>query len=1631
MNKTKFFKRVLGPLLCFVLIMTCIPFSMSATEADISELLGAVADPGTADSYENMMGTDADGNRYAGRVWVDKSIYKDGDVATLNSRNEVGSSFEVELEDDEAFQVIFSALGSSMSTKKTTVTVDAFNPITSSTSTVGGIGADNTPLVYVDFIGQYMEIKRIQSISLFGASYGVIKNVDGTYTVDMGTGINPTTNEEWKTDEDISLSIIPQDDGTQKFEIKINQEILPIIMEQVVTETVGGKTTSTITEILQDPLRVYYTVGVDTDILLPNGDINISKIKDYEYIDAENGTVSFYSNRFGVMNPADDSQTIVKGDAHVGFLPSRQNRYYYNQSHQGIFTKIIDKTTGKDVDIPENNQYGIVWDESKYDLQWMTYDEYLGMDDDTRVYTYVTFYRPTPNTTDAANVAEEVTYLRYSDWKYLKGSVAFYDATAKVYLNDGKAVEKDLVGSVVASYMQNNPNAQIYAVLGVESHRSSRLHNMTVNKSENATNTALERYTPEYTYETAKIHNGNEVVVWLGNNGKLTLKLNTGMALTKNVIESIGNSFDSYALTVTVPSGVEANPKVADKKGDIVLFTYKNNVLTVNVKAGETVYISGIPEGTRCEIGEVIKGDYYIESKTDCVTIPTVSEVLNGASQFAAAQVTNAPNKYGNLYITKEVISNYNLPENVLDTPFNISVDMGKELANKEFTIKDSNHTDTYELTTDENGVLVFQIKARETIEILNIPQGTIVSITEINIDDHFAVSYRTRNHSGEDADSDNNVVIPNGGNATAVVLNRYFPNPLSVDLDVIGTNNFVAEGNTTGGKFTYKVQKWNGDSWEDIIGKTAETPYAENESGTKSFTIENVLEGIVFENVGSYSYQVLEVKGNVANVTYDRTLYTFVVNVTDNGGQLVATVIDLNNNPITDGTYEVVFNNTYHTAPISLDVKKIVENKSGDTTISSAGFEFKAVRTDENWNALTGEDASSFSIYSDAVGEARFTSVCTKVGTYYFLLSEVNKNDVGWLYSNAKYRITVTVTADDTTGDLTATISVEKVNSQNEKEVCSVDVNDATRGSVTFVNTYAPDNATINLDGVVRKELKGKELVANQFKFFVYKNNDRTAPVLEGTNALDGEVDFDNVLTFAQAGKYEYDIVEYIPEGAVYNSASDKYVLNGMSYDATIYDLVVEVTNDVTTGKLKATYYFEDSVSKVITFRNSYQAEYTEYTISGTKVLHGRAAKRGEFYFELYEGDILKETVSNKADGTFTFNEIMYLTEGEYTYTIKEKKGNIAGVQYDGVSNPITVVVTVEDINGVLNATVNTDNADIRFENTYVAKSAEITFNGTKEILGGEDLGNLEFAFNLYKTDNTFDIESDSAELLSTVESVNGVFSFKRILNETNTYYFVITESTPKDTYSEVVYDRTEHPFIVKVSDVGNGQLVAEITNVITGVVTEKSVSASTTVSFVNVAVDEVIKKEVYLGESTTNIDGKEVSVGDVLTYSITYKNYTDENVIVSVVDAIPAGTTYVDGSVTMDGTYAEGNISWLLSVSKDESITVTFSVKVVSAEGDIVNTAVIRDGVNIYNTNEVKNLVKKAETPVKPNPPAKDETPTQPDNETPAKPVDKNTPNTGEHATLLIWFALLFVTCGGFISVGIYDKRKKGETK
>jgi len=1870
---------MLSILLCLAMLVSYIPMAMTAAAAPQmrAEITGTVADPGTAYTWETMMGTDSDGNRYAGRVWVDKSVFKDGDRALLNTKNQAGSYFDVSLKEDENFQIIFSALGSTMTSKESTTTTgpmdvvlvldtstsmddedrygvtrlqrtieaankliddlltirnvriaivtynkdsetviplaaytngidlvvtdyynngssdagvvtaydndrkvlgkdsgytqgtnlqsgidrgfnilanatdiqgrvpvaivltdgqanrasqegfyelsshsdkdgtgasnrnlylstllnaaytktkieahygkdatvytvgvdvttnkvarllmnpadtangfnasnsdreireayknfqswangqnvtysgwtfnhnyptqsgvitDAkiaaninyadnyydvsnaeiddtfnqiyeelssgvFNPISSSTVVEGGTGVENTPLIYVDFIGQHMEIKEIQTVTLFGLSCGVIKNADGTYSVTEMTGVNPTTNEAWNTARDIVISVTEEADGTQKLEIKINQEILPIILEQAVSETVGDKTTSTITELVQSPLRVYYTVGIDSDVLLPNGDIDVSMIQGYKYIDDVNGTVSFYSNEFGNMNPMNNNGSVENGDAHVGFKPSLKNRYYYYQTNHSVFTKITEDATGNEVIIPENSEYGMVWDSSKYSLTRLSYDEYSSLSDTDKLYTYVTYYHPTPSTTDAPNAAEEVTYLVYADWVYIKESLTFIDANNGTYLNGGKAIPVDQVETVVNAYKQSNPGADLYAVLGNESLRTSRLHNMTVPKEANPTGTASVRYAPVYTYETASDHNGNDVVVWLGNNGKVTVKLDTGIALTKTVTENIGDPDDTYALTVKVPDGVVASPVVYDADGNKLNSDYTNNLLTVNVKAGQTVYVNGIPGGTECELGEIINGDYYIESKTDKVTVPLVSDAVNGGVQYARAVVTNSPNKYGNLFITKEITSDHAVPAGVLDETFKITVNVGKALAGSKFTVADSAHANTYEVTVDAEGNMVFEIKARQTIDIYNIPEGTVVTVKEELTTEQSGiftgVTYRARNHSGENATETNDiasVTIPSSANATTVVINEYVPKATNVDIDLSINKNFADQSVASrleGGEFKFLIQKYNtaDKDWDDL--KSVSIAYAANEYGTKSTVVENVLSGESFTSTGTYSYRVIEQKGSVTNVSYDRTIYNIDVVVTDNNGQLVANVIGNGNAEISDENadgsldYTASFTNTYDTAPISMDITKAVNNLSGDKDVSAAGFKFRSVVADKDGVPLDpNEPETSFNtIFSDAAGEARISGVYTReqIGTHYYLVFEVDDNRPGWTYSGAQYFVTVVVEEDASTGKLVANMTVEPFNDAAKAEKAPV-VTDNNKGELYFTNTYDPTDVTVDLDGSVKKELTGKTLTAGQFTFYVYGNGDRATVLLTGTNDLNGNVDFvdfNGVLTFNEVGKYEYDIVESIPAGATYDPASGKYMLDGMYYDATIFDFVVEVTNDEATGKLVANAYFEDSVDNTVTFKNSYRVAPTQYTLGGVKILHGRAPRDGEFSFELYEGNSLKETVVNKADGSFTFNAITYTAPGVYTYTIKEAAGSLPGVGYNGVHTPVTVNVTVTDKDGILTATASIANANIKFENMYNAKAAEVIIRGTKTLKGG-DLENGDFLFEFYETDNTFDINGTNAELLSTAVNVNGLFTFANMFGTAGTYFLVVVEnaSSPID---DIVYDRTEHKFIVHVSDVGDGQLRAVVTNVATGVSSDPSASVSTGVAFTNAMFDEVTEKEVYIaGSVDTEIDGKKVNAGDILTYFISYTNYTGEDVVVDIMDTIPNYTSYVEGSASHDGTYVGTHVNWILNVPKGGSVTVSFDVRVDETEAIVANTATVRDGVNTYKTNEVVN--------------------------------------------------------------------------
>ncbi len=1383
-------------------------------------------------------------------AWDAFVSWRAGNTATITSgsgRNQTTWTFDHDLPADSGvtslevadninyvdnYQDVGSAsLGTAFDKIMTELASGAFNPISSTVNAATGV--EETPLIYVDDIGQYMEIKNIQAVSLFGNTYPVTKNADGTYSVAAGTGVNPATGENWNTTEDIQIQVIENDDGTQQLRIYIHQEILPILLDKITVTTENDVTVSTLEAIEQRPMRVYYTVGLVSDILLANGQVDLNKIdSNYAYVDEATGQVSFYSNAFGQMNTDDaDGDTYVdEGDAHVGFVPSHENRYYYHQSQWEIFVSATN-IDGSQIHW-EEGEYGVRWEEGKYELTFLTYADYQTMQDSDQVYTYVTFFRPT----GTGNEAEEVQYLVYTTWGDLKTAVGFYDKANKVSLNGGAAIDPDEVAATISAYREgkNLADSDLIAVLGEQSRRVSRLHNMFEIKTENVTGTAELSYAPMYNdaaHSTDDIHEHSEVVVWLGNNGKLTVTPATGIQVTKEVTElADGASADEeFTITVTL-SQAEPNAVVTDTNGNALpegtWSTTDNQVFTLKLADGETVYITGLTAGTT----------YTVTEDEPTLYVPSYTYENPGrvvvAGKIQNVTVNNEPKKPGSLYITKEVVHSHEGETFPTDYEFAFEVTFvdadGQPIADTTFQLVNNYDASITELTTDEHGVMRGYLKHGETAHILGIPAGTVVTVTEVNIPENYKVAYRSRNHSGETADTDGQVTIVSEADATVVVTNTYTPNSTTVKLDIAGTKVFTADDPSLlpGGSFTFQVQQLVDGNWVDITGKTAQVSYAAQEDGTKTFAITDVLAGITFDQAGSYAFQVLEVPGSVTNVTYDRTLYTFTVTVTDEDGQLVATVTDLNNTEITDGSYEVTFNNTFNTVSVVIDIVKEVNDTTNNPLTSKAGFQFIAqtAEVDAEGSFTVKEGGRTFPVFSDAAGEARMTDVYRAAGEYYYIITEKAGTDAGWTYDATQYWVKVVVTKDETTGDLSASMTVTAVDSAGNKTAVP-----ATGDSVklTFINKYDPEDATVPVDveALVVKQLEGRTLAAGEFTFAIFNdgqvkfdgNGNAINAIAIATNDANGNVYFDNdsaddqegKLIFSQVGTYHYDIVEV------------KGTLGGVTYDSTIYDLVIEVT-DNGNGELVATYYFEDSTEKTVVFQNIYTTAPTEVVISGHKTIQVNSGVKtltaGMFTFGLYENDVKIAETSNLSNGTFSFEKLVYNSAGTYTYVVKEiapdgttdgsYKAN--GMTYSGQSFTVTVEVT-DNGDGTLSAEVTGSGTDnIHFVNTYSSIPASVKLEGKKTLIG-RDLTAGEFQFAIYQSNRDFTEHVLVDDTITHDADGNIELDFGSL--DIGYHYFVVKEVVPAQKAAGIHYYGGEYHITIRVTDSGNGYMVYSTT--------------------------------------------------------------------------------------------------------------------------------------------------------------------------------------------------------------------------
>ena len=620
-----------------------------------------------------------------------------------------------------------------------------------------------------------------------------------------------------------------------------------------------------------------------------------------------------------------------------------------------------------------------------------------------------------------------------------------------------------------------------------------------------------------------------------------------------------------------------------------------------------------------------------------------------------------------------------------------------------------------------------------------------------------------------------------------AKITNTYHPKETSVALEA--TKRFTG-GTLAGGDFTFQLLDSDGKELQAVQN---------DKDGKVAFA------AIDYATPGEHDYAIREVAGNDSTIVYDAKDVKVHVKVTDEKGELKATVTY-------DGEKAVpTFTNSKPTADAAIEATKTLTGKKltdGEFTFGlydQAGNEVEKGTNDQGGKVKLAVKGLNLGEYDYTLKEEK---ACQSVDGVAYDAKEVkvhvkveqNQDD------NNKTKVTVTydgtATAPTFNNTYTAKGSVELTAT---KTIKVADGFDHTTKPADGEFTFDLKDAAGNVIATAKNDANGKVCFTREFQL----------------SDLDG----------AASKDFTYTIVEQ--PGAE----------PGMVYDNHALTYTVTVT-DGGNGALNAK-AIVTSASGSDTFTNTYQPAATGLALGAQKSYVKKddntpiVPKDGEFTFDVYEGKMTAEqlagakpvrTATNGADGSVNFDAFSYAKPGTYEYTIVERKGDLAYVTYDDAVHH--AVVTVVDNAGTLQASVAYDGADATkptFTNTYKAKatnSGAIALTKSVDVHDGSyQLKAGDFAFEL--------VGSDGTVLQTQKNDAKGKVYFNELtFDHAGTFPFTVREVQPTDgapgvpgvTYTGKTYTLT---YVVK--DNNDGKLVVESSTVKPSEGTENGVTPNT----------------------------------------------------------------------------------------------------------------------------------------------------------------------------------------------------------
>lgn len=885
--------------------------------------------------------------------------------------------------------------------------------------------------------------------------------------------------------------------------------------------------------------------------------------------------------------------------------------------------------------------------------------------------------------------------------------------------------------------------------------RMTYINELLDDKDANRTETASSFINPKWS--------GNQVFVWLGNNGKLSLPEPGSLEVSKTIVVPEGFDAAVYAnqdfdFTVSIPEAKDktVTGTVTDASGraqgdaNFSIAFDANGTYTHKLKGGQKLTITGLSAGWKYEVTEATRSGWTVSKLVGASGAITAGEKSAAAftnTYGATGKLSGDTSLNGEKTLSGRAwtaqdkfcfvltgIDGAPMPEGASDgkailqmtqsegTPGNAAVPFhfGDIAYTKPgtyvYNIVEARAGDGYDVTILP-GVSVSQALYRVTVTVTDeAHDGTLkVESTMLRLKD------------------DTGATLADG--AGVKTDRAAFTNVFDVkeaEWDLRGTKNYEDKTGShplSSGMFQF-----------ELTAKTEGAPMPANTVGGKARANVDATGRFAFEQVKfdendvnadktpkPYEYELREVRGGVNGMTYDGTVWHITVTASLNeAGEVVFSVQNTREGQTAVPGETVSFSNTYEATPAT--VQGFIHGTKtlmGRDSLDGEKFTFSLTQVSGPENGCTGFSTSA-EVTNVTNGQTKSfdfgTATFARVGTYVFKVREVAPDQPagGMTYDDNTY--TVTVKVADEGGKLV-------VQSTTYSDEAARDVKAA-----TFINTYAP--ADVDYAGItVSKTLIGRTMLEGEFNFTITGEDEQSQALLaqkaapsDCAFANDGQrasgeknamtklsgLHFDR----SDVGKtFRFKVAEVIPA-----DLADK--LPGVKYDQTVHHVEISVA-DALNGTLAVTTTIDDRPGTEVAFVNSYEADPGSLATKSfglTKALEGRDWDSSDaFTFELTgidgapmpDGAVDGKATANVnatdvSDGraSFDFGRISYAATGVYDYEVREVAPDqpAGGMAYSTNVARFRVTVTDSVAQGKLVATARLTSGSATFVNTYYA---------------------------------------------------------------------------------------------------------------------------------------------------------------------------------------------------------------------------------------------------------------------------------------------------------------------------------------